>query len=92
VRAGDRGGAAALVNPLRAAWGLPPISFPGPLAADLRIMAEERSRELFLTGERLATLRRYLKDGVDLFPAGTGGTATCFPVPQQELDTNPNAR
>lgn len=91
LRAGDRGGAAALVNPLRAAWSLPPISFTGPLTADLRVMAEERSRELYLTGERLATLRRYLKDGVDLFPTGTGGTATCFPVPQQELDTNPNA-
>ncbi|MHB1224746.1 MAG: hypothetical protein ACYC2G_12010 [Gemmatimonadaceae bacterium] len=91
LRAGDRGGAAALVNPLRAAWSLPPISFTGPLTTDLRVMAEERSRELFVTGERLATLRRYLKDGVDLFPTGTGGTATCFPVPQQELDTNPNA-
>lgn len=92
MRAGDLGGAAALVNPLRAVWGLPAISFTGPLTADLRVMAKERSRELYLTGERLTTMRRYLKDGVDLFTTGTGGTATCFPVPQQELDTNPNAR
>lgn len=91
LRGGDRSGAAALLNPLRAAWSLPPITFTGPLTADLRVMAEERSRELYLTGERLATLRRYLRDGVDLFPTGTGGTATCFPIPQQELDTNPNA-
>jgi hypothetical protein len=90
LRAGDAPGAAALVNPLRAAWGLGPIAFTGTLSADLRVMAEERSRELYLTGERLATLRRYLRDGVDLFPTGTGGTATCFPVPQQEIDTNPN--
>lgn len=91
VRAGDRSGAAAFVNALRTAWTLPAISFTGPLTTDLRVLAEERARELYLTGERLATLRRYLKDGVDLFPPGTGGTATCFPVPQQELDTNPNA-
>jgi len=92
VRAANRSAAAALLTPLRAAWNLPPVTFPGPLQADLRVMAEERSRELFVTGERLATLRRYMKDGVDLFPTGTGGSATCFPVPQQELDTNPNAR
>ena len=89
---GNPGPAADLINPLRAAWQLPAISFAGPLAADLRVLAEERARELYVSGERLATLRRFLKDGVDLFPTGKGGTATCFPVPQQEQDTNPNAR
>jgi hypothetical protein len=91
LRASDRSGAEGFVNPLRAKWSLAGISFTGPLAADLRVLAEERARELYLTGERLTTLRRYLKDGVDLFPTGKSGTATCFPVPQQELDTNPNA-
>lgn len=92
LRAGNAAAAAGLLNPLRAVWNLPAMSFAGPLKADLSVLAKERARELFLTGERLTTSRRLLKDGVDLFPAAKGGTATCFPVPQSELDTNPNAK
>ena len=91
LRDSDPGGAAAIVNDLRSShWGLGAISFSGDLATDLPVMARERARELWLTGERLPTLRRYLADGVDLFPGGKQGTDTCFPVPQRELDTNPN--
>ncbi len=91
LRGSDPGGAAAIVNDLRSShWGLGAISFSGDLATDLPVMARERARELWLTGERLPTLRRYLEDGVDLFPGGKQGTDTCFPVPQRELDTNPN--
>ena len=91
LRGSDPGGAAGIVNKLRSAhWGLGAISFSGDLATDLPVMAHERARELWLTGERLPTLRRYLEDGVDLFPGGKQGTDTCFPVPQRELDTNPN--
>lgn len=91
LRNSDPGGAATIVNQLRSShWGLGAISFSGDLATDLPVMARERARELWLTGERLPTLRRYLKDGVDLFPGGKQGDNTCFPVPQRELDTNPN--
>ncbi|MGI9175828.1 MAG: RagB/SusD family nutrient uptake outer membrane protein [Rhodothermales bacterium] len=91
LRAGNLAGAAALVNALRQShWSLPPITFTGTLTTNLEIMAQERARELWLTGERIATLRRYLEDGVDLFPAGKLGTETCFPLPQRETDTNPN--
>ncbi|HEY9516066.1 MAG TPA: hypothetical protein VIQ74_10350 [Gemmatimonadaceae bacterium] len=90
LRDGAPGDAANIVNSLRSNWGLGTISFSGDLATDLPVMARERARELWLTGERLPTLRRYLKDGVDLFPGGKQGTDTCFPVPQRELDTNPN--
>ncbi|HEU6450940.1 MAG TPA: RagB/SusD family nutrient uptake outer membrane protein, partial [Gemmatimonadaceae bacterium] len=91
LRGSDPGGAADIVNDLRSShWGLGAISFSGDLATDLPVMARERARELWLTGERLPTLRRYLKDGVDLFPGGKQGDNTCFPVPQRELDTNPN--
>ncbi len=91
LRDNDPGGAAGIVNDLRSShWGLGAISFSGDLATDLPVMARERARELWLTGERLPTLRRYLKDGVDLFPGGKQGDDTCFPVPQRELDTNPN--
>lgn len=91
LRGNDPGGAAGIVNTLRSDhWGLGPISFSGNLATDLPVMAHERARELWLTGGRLATLRRYAEDGVDLFPGGKQGTDSCFPVPQRELDTNPN--
>lgn len=83
--------AESIVNDLRQDhWSLGPISFTGDLIEDLKIMARERARELWLTGGRLATLRRYLIDGLDLFPSGKLGADTCFPVPQQERDTNPN--
>ena len=91
LRAGDSGGAAQIVNALRADhWGLEPIAFSGTLGEDLRVMARERARELYLTGERIGTLRRLLADGVDLFPTGKSGSDTCFPLPERETDTNPN--
>jgi len=91
LRGGAPGDAADFVNDLRSDhWGLGPISFTGTLSTDLPVFARERARELWLTGERLPTLRRFLKDGVDLFPGGKQGDDTCFPVPQRELDTNPN--
>jgi hypothetical protein len=90
LRANDLGGAATIVNHLRLDnWGLAPIAFTGVLVDDLRTMARERSRELWLTGERLATLRRYLDDGLDLF-SDRNGTDTCLPVPLQEKAANPN--
>jgi hypothetical protein len=90
LRTNDLAGAATIVNHLRADnWGLAPIAFSGVLVDDLEIMARERSRELWLSGERLPTLRRYLDDGLDLFPDRTG-TDTCLPVPLQEKAANPN--
>jgi hypothetical protein len=92
LRNGDPGGAATIVNQLRAEhWGLDPITFSGPLTEDLRIMVRERARELYLIGERLGTFRRVLEsDGIDLFPTGKLGNQTCFPIPERETDTNPN--
>jgi len=90
LRSGDLAGAAAIVNQFRADnWGLPAIAFSGVLVDDLELMARERSRELWLTGERLSTLRRYLVDGLDLFP-DRAGTDTCLPVPLQEKAANEN--
>src|SRR5690606_5185593 len=79
LRDGVPGDADDIVNDLRDGWGLGPISFTGTLATDLPVFARERARELWLTGERLPTLRRFLKDGVDLFPGGKQGSDTCFP-------------
>jgi len=67
----------------------------GDLLSDLKAVAEERARELWLTGDRLTTSRRFRVElGIDLFPPVKvsigGGDDIAFPIPQLELDTNPS--
>ena len=74
---------------------LAPLTLTGNLLFDLKIVADERARELWLTGDRMTTSRRFrLELGIDLFPsvktAIGGGDDIAFPIPQLELDTNPN--
>lgn len=58
---------------------------------DLPQLARARAAGLWLSGQRQATLRRFVReDGVDLYPQGTQGDDVSFPVTQQELDNNPN--
>jgi hypothetical protein len=90
LREGDLENAASIVNQLREKWDLDDLSFTGDLEQDLEIFARERARELWLTGRRIGALRRYSKDGVDLFPSEQTGSDTCFPLPQREIDANPN--
>ncbi len=72
------------------------IDFAGMTTLEARLtqLARERSRELWLTGERQATLRRLrANDGIDFYPARSSASfdQTCFPVPQQEVDNNTNS-
>lgn len=70
----------------------------GDLQAELR---DQRARDFFLTGRRVGDLRRYQDQyGVDLWQRGeypfttsaeTYGEQYCLPLPQSELDGNPNA-
>ena len=75
---------------------LGPLILSGAMANDLKTVADERARELWLTGDRLTTSRRFRRDafGIDLFPpvkVGVGGgDDAALPIPQLELDTNPN--
>ena len=74
---------------------LGPLALTGDLFSDLKTVADERARELWLTGDRLTTSRRFrLGLGIDLFPPVKesigGGDDIAFPIPQLELDTNPN--
>lgn len=67
-----------------------PVDFTGDLASDLEQLARARTAGLWLTGSRQGTLRRFAEDdGVDLFPERRGDDV-CLPVPQQEIDNNPN--
>lgn len=103
VRDDLTGEAQGLINDLRADWPtrftlerrpvpgaeLDPVSLSGDRETDLRQIAAERARELWLSGDRQATSRRLLADGIDLYPAKPG-TQTCWPFPDQEIDNNPN--
>lgn len=67
-----------------------PVSFTGEMASDLRTLARARAAGLWLTGIRQGTFRRFSEsDGVDMFPDRRGDDV-CLPVPQQEIDNNPN--
>ena len=86
----------ALVNERRAAGLQEPVALAGDaLMAELR---DQRSRDFYLDNHRLGDLRRYLEFfGVDLFPSGVYpgtalayGTATCWPLPTNEINGNPN--
>jgi hypothetical protein len=85
------------VPPPTAQGALQPIQLTGDLEADVRRVADERARELWLTGDRMTTARRLRLDpavGINLFPAIKvtldGGDDIAFPMAQEELDRNPN--
>jgi hypothetical protein len=69
--------------------------------ADQALMDElrfQRGKDLYMAGYRLGDLRRWLRAGDDLFPSGAHpnaqwgnyGDATCYPLPKEEYEGNPN--
>jgi len=87
------------VNQRRAAGLQAAVTLAGdPLMAELR---DQRSRDFYLDNHRLGDLRRYKQFyNVDLFPSGpypgsTSGAVydpniTCWPLPTNEINGNPN--
>jgi hypothetical protein len=62
-------------------------------------LREEKRRDFFLGARRLGDLRRYKAQGIgDFFPTGMHptpgwglyGTATCYIITQDEVNSNPN--
>jgi hypothetical protein len=98
LAAGDVGGAVTIINTLHTNAGLPSYGGGTPEEVLAQII-EERSRELFLEGQRLGDIIRY---GLALYPApgtpfavgggfsGEYGTQVCFPLPAVERNNNPN--
>ncbi len=91
-----QGGATArdIINQVRAAQGIVEVFDAAGTASDTEIrdkLIDERSRELFMEGQRMGDLRRYLSGfGLDMFPTGPlFGTQTCMPLPDLERDNNP---
>ena len=86
----------AFVNERRAYGNQETVTLTGDaLTMELR---DQRGRDLFLGGFRLGDLRRWLRGGDDMFPSGQHptvewgqyGTATCYPMPVEEYEGNPN--
>lgn len=66
-------------------------AFTGDLDEDLRRLARARAVGLWLTGTRQGFFRRLSEgNGPDLYPDQTVGDAVCIPIPQSEVDNNPN--
>lgn len=86
--------AVAIINEVRARQGVDVTYAPNDPSDDevRRKVLEERSRTLFLEGQRMGDLRRYAgRYGIDLFPTGENfGDQTCFPLPDAERDNNPD--
>jgi hypothetical protein len=86
----------ALVNERRAVGGEQPL---GPTDDVMAALREEKRRDFYLGARRLGDLRRYKAQGVgDFFPSGTHptsqwglyGSATCYIITQDEVNSNPN--
>ena len=98
VAAGVVSTAVDIINTLHTNAGLPAYGGGTPEEVMTQII-EERSRELFLEGQRLGDIIRY---GLPLSPppgtpfrvgttsSGTYGTQVCFPLPAVERNNNPN--
>ena len=93
---GPLGTTLEFVNARRAVGNQAPVALAGDALMDeLRF---QRGKDLFMAGFRLGDLRRWLRQGDDLFPSGPHvndlwgnyDTATCFPLPKEEYEGNPN--
>jgi len=93
---GPLGSTLDFVNARRAFGNQDPVSLSGAeLMTELRW---QRGKDLFMGGYRLGDLRRWLREGMDLFPSGEHptaqwgqyGDATCYPLPIEEYEGNPN--
>lgn len=88
--------AVAMINELRARYGLP--AFSSASAAEIQAqVVEERRRELFLEGHHLYDLRRLNlplnpPPGTPHPKGGVYGDQRCLPLPDIERRANPNLR
>ncbi|MGH7664158.1 MAG: RagB/SusD family nutrient uptake outer membrane protein [Gemmatimonadaceae bacterium] len=95
IEAGDPDAAIAIINARRTELGLPTYTGPNDAASVLALLIDERKRELFLEGHRLADIIRYdlplVPPPGTPFPKGSEfGSQLCFPLPDVERLNNPN--
>lgn len=88
---GDVQRAVQIINEVRARQGIT-VEFSSSPGEILRDILDERSRTLFLEGQRMGDLRRYLERyGINEFPPSDQPqlAGTCFPLPNAERFNNP---
>lgn len=100
IQAATNGGAGLaaavdIINAVRARHGIATEWAPGALTQDmvLRQLLDERGRTLFLEGQRMGDVRRYLERyAIDAFPESPDPdvAGTCMPLPLAERDNNPD--
>jgi hypothetical protein len=101
LRAGDAAGAMAIVNEIRTLVGVTPKTYANIDEAWTAVKLEKLI-ELWLEGRALGERRRWFGDGPDAAAPGPlpanlrmddrMGKDRCWPISQQELDTNPNLK
>jgi starch-binding outer membrane protein, SusD/RagB family len=99
LRAGNAGTMLTILNTLRSNAGLTPLTLPATGAAREDLLFEERAYWTYLTGQRMGSLRRlvrqYGRQQQDVFPSGayhkggSYGSDVTFPVSSDEQN-NPN--
>ncbi len=83
-----------IINMLHDAAGIPGFQSTDPAAIHAQVL-EERRREFFLEGRRMADLRHYggfeeAAGGKHPYNGDQYGGTQCFPLPDIELNFNPN--
>lgn len=92
IHAGNLSGAVQSINEVRTPLGLAPVN-PSTLSEAWAALKLERTAELWLEARRLGDYRRWEADGTPgSWPQllNLDGRDTCFPIAQNELNTNPN--
>lgn len=99
VETGDIVGAAQMVNQVRARVNMPLVEEAAGVVDQrqmIEIVRHERRVELALEGLRFMDLKRWDEVGAAADPVGPynpsyrGKRAEVFPIPQSEIDVNPN--
>ena len=89
IRSGDWQGGLAAINQLRTEVGV--TSWTAANATDAWVaLKRERGIELWLEGRRLGDLSRWIADATPGTVEDMTGRDLCFPVGQNERDSNPN--
>jgi starch-binding outer membrane protein, SusD/RagB family len=90
LRKKDIAGATALMNASRATYNmatLKPLAVPATEAEAWKTLIFERGATMYLEGRRFWDLTRWYKEGLD---QQMKGRELCWPISQQEMDSNPN--
>jgi hypothetical protein len=101
AEAGDANAQLALIAARRAANQQPAYAGATDAASVLTEFFDQRGREFYLEGKRLADYRRHPEAITGIAPSGSVyikpgypniGTQTCYPIPRAERDNNPNMK